>query len=134
MSHYWPVVSIREKLTELSHLLYTVTLYHPNIPHLPSAVVDKIAFALTSSCKRVEFFFFGLPYLAVTVQTDLFLRARVCWPLQCRPSFGIFERCLDSNSESCRRKQARYLPSHPSPCNLTSLSLFKAKNLMRKRN
>ncbi len=38
-----------------------------------------------------------------------FGRARVCWPLLClcRP-FCICERCLDSNPESCRRKQARY--------------------------
>jgi hypothetical protein len=53
-----------------------------------------------------------------------FWRARVCWPLLClcRP-FCIFERCLDSNPESCRSKQhftnlATHLldwPSHPSP-------------------
>ncbi len=30
----------------------------------------------------------------------------------CRP-FCIFERCLDSNPESCHRKQARYQISHP---------------------
>ncbi len=28
--------------------------------------------------------------------------------------FCIFERCLDSNPESCRSKQARYQLSHPS--------------------
>ncbi len=45
-----------------------------------------------------------------------FWRARVCWSLLCfcRP-FCIFERCLDSNPESCRSKQARYQLSHPSP-------------------
>ncbi len=45
-----------------------------------------------------------------------FWRARVCWPLLClcRP-FWIFERCPDSNPESCRSKQARYQPSHLSP-------------------
>ncbi len=45
-----------------------------------------------------------------------FWRARVCWPLHClcRP-FCIFERCLDTNLESCRSKQARYQLSHPSP-------------------
>ncbi len=33
----------------------------------------------------------------------------MCWPFfyLCCP-FCIFERCLDSNSESCRSKQARY--------------------------
>ncbi len=43
-------------------------------------------------------------------------RARVCWPLRClcRP-FCIFERCLDSNAERCRSRQARYQLSHPSP-------------------
>jgi hypothetical protein len=36
-----------------------------------------------------------------------FWRARVCWPLRClcRP-FCIFERCLDSNWESCRSHQS----------------------------
>ncbi len=29
----------------------------------------------------------------------------VCWPLLCHP-FCIYERCLDSNPESCRCKQA----------------------------
>jgi hypothetical protein len=29
--------------------------------------------------------------------------------------FYIFERCLDSNPESCHSKQARYQLSHPSP-------------------
>jgi hypothetical protein len=46
-----------------------------------------------------------------------FGRARMCWPLLClcRP-FCIFERCLDSNPESCRSKQACfYQPSYPSP-------------------
>ncbi len=45
-----------------------------------------------------------------------FLRARVCWSLLffCRP-FSIFERCLDSNPESCLRKQARDQLSHLSP-------------------
>jgi hypothetical protein len=27
----------------------------------------------------------------------------------------VFKRCLDSNPESCRSKQARYQLSHPSP-------------------
>ncbi len=42
--------------------------------------------------------------------------ARVCWPLLClcRP-FCIFERCLDSDPESCRSKQARCQHSHPLP-------------------
>jgi hypothetical protein len=31
------------------------------------------------------------------------------------PIFCIFERCLDSNPESCRSKQVRYQLSHPSP-------------------
>ncbi len=38
----------------------------------------------------------------------------------CR-SFSIFERCLDSNPESCRSKQARYQLSHPSPFLATHL-------------
>jgi hypothetical protein len=33
----------------------------------------------------------------------------------CRP-FCIFERCLDSNPECCRSKQARYQLTHPSHC------------------
>jgi hypothetical protein len=42
----------------------------------------------------------------------IFWRARVCLPLLClfRP-FCIFERCLDSNPESCRSNQV----CHPSP-------------------
>ncbi len=45
----------------------------------------------------------------------LFWWARVCWPLLClcRP-FCRFE------PESCRRKQARYQLSHPSPTNLAT--------------
>ncbi len=50
--------------------------------------------------------------MCITVIIDLsqiFWRARLCWPLfcLCRP-FCIFERCLDSNPESCCRKQACY--------------------------
>ncbi len=58
-----------------------------------------------------------------TMSNSLFWRARVCWPCPllclCRP-FCIFERCLDSNLESCRNKQARYQLelSHPSPSHL----------------
>ncbi len=51
----------------------------------------------------------------------IFWGARVCWPLLClcRP-FGTLERCLDSNPESCRSKQATNLVQtpkhrHPSP-------------------
>ncbi len=33
--------------------------------------------------------------------------------------FGIFERCLDSNPECYRNKQARYQISHTSPCQLS---------------
>ncbi len=68
----------------------------------------------------------------------IFWRARVCWLLLClcRP-FCMFERCLDSNPESCRSKHACYqlsqpfpylatrpisLLSHPSPCLATHLS------------
>jgi hypothetical protein len=53
-----------------------------------------------------------------------FWLARVCWPLLClcRP-FCIVERCLDSNPESCRSKQARYQLSHPSPYQ-SPISLF----------
>ncbi len=44
-----------------------------------------------------------------------FWRARVLAnPGLCRP-FCIFERCLDSNPESCCSNQARYQLSHPSP-------------------
>jgi hypothetical protein len=44
-----------------------------------------------------------------------FGRVIVCWLLLCLcRQFRIFERCLDSNSESCRSKQARYQLSHPS--------------------
>ncbi len=43
-----------------------------------------------------------------------FWQARMCWPLLClcRP-FCILERCLDSNPESCRSKQARYQLASP---------------------
>jgi hypothetical protein len=38
-----------------------------------------------------------------------FWRARVCWPCHCLcRTFCIFERCLDSNPESCHSKQACY--------------------------
>jgi hypothetical protein len=46
-------------------------------------------------------------------QRQIYL-ARLSLLCLCRP-FCIFERCLDSNPESCRSKQARYLLSHPSP-------------------
>ncbi len=51
-----------------------------------------------------------------------FWRTKVCWPLLClcRP-FCSFERCLDSNQESCRCNQARYQLSHPSPYYATNL-------------
>jgi hypothetical protein len=43
-------------------------------------------------------------------------RAKVCWPLLCLcRTFCIFERCLDSNPESCCSMQGRYELSHPSP-------------------
>jgi hypothetical protein len=44
-----------------------------------------------------------------------FWRARVCRPLLrlSRP-FMIFEGCLDSNTECCRSKLARYRLGHPS--------------------
>jgi hypothetical protein len=50
-----------------------------------------------------------------------FWRATVCWPLLClcRP-FCIFERCLDSNPESCR---SNYQLSHPSPWEMGALFL-----------
>ncbi len=41
--------------------------------------------------------------------------ARVCWPLLCLcTALYFFERCLDSNPESCRSKHAHYQLSHPS--------------------
>jgi hypothetical protein len=46
-----------------------------------------------------------------------FWRARVCF---CRP-FCIFERCLDSNPDSCRSKQVCYQLIHPSPYFATHL-------------
>ncbi len=50
-----------------------------------------------------------------------FWRARVCWPLLCLCCpFCIFERCLDSNPESCRSKQALPTYSHSSPSNLAT--------------
>jgi len=52
----------------------------------------------------------------------IFLAVRVCWPLLCFClPFRIFERCLDSNSESCCTKQALYQLSHPSPYLATHL-------------
>jgi hypothetical protein len=46
----------------------------------------------------------------------IFWRVTVCWQLLCIcRSFCIFERCLDSNPESCRSKQARHQLSNPSP-------------------
>jgi len=45
-----------------------------------------------------------------------FLRARVCWPLLCLClPFCIFERCLDSNPESCLSRQVPNPLSHSSP-------------------
>ncbi len=64
-------------------------------------------------------------YLGNGLKLFLFLffwRARVYWPLLClcRP-FCMFDRCMDSNPENCRSKQARYQLGHPSP--LPPLSL-----------
>ncbi len=58
-----------------------------------------------------------------------FWRARVCCvlatPLLMSPILYFFERCLDSNPESCRSKQAldlyRYQLSHPSLINNPSI-------------
>ncbi len=57
-------------------------------------------------CKIISHFF-------PTFLCVYFWRARVCWPLlcKCRP-FMIFEGCLNSNSECCRSKRARYQLSH----------------------
>jgi hypothetical protein len=54
------------------------------------------------------------PHASQDTSWYIFWRAKVCWPLLClcRP-FCIFERCLDSNPESCRSKQARYELSNP---------------------
>jgi hypothetical protein len=56
---------------------------------------------------------------------NIVLRAIVCWPLLClcRP-FCIFEKCLDSNPETCSSRQARYKLSHPSPYQLSRPSPF----------
>ncbi len=35
--------------------------------------------------------------------------------------YCIFERCLNSNPQNCRCKQARYQLSHPTPCLATHL-------------
>ncbi len=66
----------------------------------------QLPFTVTTVCKQWHCFLF----------VYFFRRAKVCWPLicWCRP-ICIFERCLDSNPESCRRKQARYQLSQPSP-------------------
>ncbi len=40
-------------------------------------------------------------------------------PLLCWCPFCIFERCLNSNPESCRTMRARYLLSNPSPSGYT---------------
>ncbi len=68
----------------------------------------------------------------------IFLAARVCWPLFClHCPFCIYERCLDSNPESCRSKQARYQLYHPSPygrwLTMTSHSLSDLKAALRIR-
>jgi hypothetical protein len=43
----------------------------------------------------------------------IFLAARVCWPLLClRRPLCIYERCLESKTESCCRKLANYQLSH----------------------
>ncbi len=62
----------------------------------------------------------------------IFWWARVCWPLLClcRPCC-IFERCLDSNPESCRGKQAHCQLGHPSPyCTVTHAT--QTKHMHRK--
>ncbi len=69
------------------------------------------------SCRIIAYLFFLLSFAANTeVFCIFFWRARVCWLLHClcRP-LCIIERCLDTNPESCRSKQARYQLSHPSP-------------------
>jgi hypothetical protein len=69
--------------------------YSPLVPYCLMQPLTKLSCLFTFFC----IFFGGL-----------------CWPLLClcRP-FCICERCLHSNPESCRSKQARYQLSLPSP-------------------
>ncbi len=63
----------------------------------------------------------------------IFWRTRVCWPLLCLGCpFYIFERCLDSNPESCLSKQARYQHSHPSPYSTIGIFLTYIPQMYRK--
>jgi|688.fasta_scaffold308345_1 hypothetical protein len=47
----------------------------------------------------------------------------------CVAHFVSFERCLDSNPDSCRSKQASYQLSHPSPFLVTHLALLNFPRL-----
>ncbi len=69
---------------------------------------SKMYSVSTGTCTSYFFVYFLVGY-------------RVCWPLlYLRRPCVIFEGCLelDSNPKSCRRKQASYQFSHPSPQNV----------------
>ncbi len=86
---------------ELAYVIYCLGIFFYRI---------WIRFICVSVCWFAgSIHFWCLLFLLLTIYR-LFvyiLRTRVCWPLLClcRP-FCIFERCLDSNPESCRSKQA----------------------------
>ncbi len=63
----------------------------------------------------------SLSFLLVYLLFYIFWRASMCWSLLClcRP-FMIFEGCLNSNSECCRSKRARYQLNHPSTNNTSA--------------
>jgi hypothetical protein len=67
-----------------------------------------------------------LPALQTSSITSLhILFLYIFWPILCLcRTFCIFERCLDSNPESCRSKQVRYQLSHPSPSLHIHIFLF----------
>ncbi len=130
----WPVVSIIEKLTELSHLLYTVTLYHPKIPQLPSAVVDTIAFALTSSYKGVSFF------LWLAISGCIQCRQNFFCGLECVGQYNVAQPLVFLRDVWIRTQRAAVVSRRATnlathlPATWQALSLFKAKNLTRKPN
>ncbi len=74
-------------------------------------------------------------YRLLSVFLYIFWRSRVCWPLLCLcRRVCIFERCLDSNTESCRSKQARYQFTHPpllfiSQCYMKLFTFFCAQKM-----
>ncbi len=66
-------------------------------------------------CSETYRFFFVFLFVWYSMASLMFEEPLLCVGPRIEQWTYLCERCLDSNPESCRSKQARYLLSHPSP-------------------